>query len=78
STIEPRNVKEAMTDTGYIEAMQEEIHQFQKLDVWELVPHPDNIKLLTLKWIKAIRMFMAYAAHRSLQSTNGCEDNILP
>ncbi|GJV21950.1 retrovirus-related pol polyprotein from transposon TNT 1-94 [Tanacetum coccineum] len=40
-----------MTDEGWIEAMQEENHQFQRLDVWELVPHPDNIKPLTLKWI---------------------------
>ncbi|GJZ34196.1 retrovirus-related pol polyprotein from transposon TNT 1-94 [Tanacetum coccineum] len=51
STIEPRNVKEAMTNEGWIEAMQEESHQFQRLDVWELVHHPDNIKPLTLKWI---------------------------
>nr|GEV03250.1 retrovirus-related Pol polyprotein from transposon TNT 1-94 [Tanacetum cinerariifolium] len=30
----------------------EELNQFKRLDVWELVPHPDNIKLLTLKWLR--------------------------
>ncbi|GJV67585.1 retrovirus-related pol polyprotein from transposon TNT 1-94 [Tanacetum coccineum] len=31
--------------------MQDELNQFKRLDVWELVPHPDNIKPLTLKWL---------------------------
>nr|GEW54675.1 retrovirus-related Pol polyprotein from transposon TNT 1-94 [Tanacetum cinerariifolium]GEW60581.1 retrovirus-related Pol polyprotein from transposon TNT 1-94 [Tanacetum cinerariifolium] len=31
--------------------MQEELHQFIRLDVWELVPSPDGIKPLTLKWL---------------------------
>ncbi|GKE43178.1 retrovirus-related pol polyprotein from transposon TNT 1-94, partial [Tanacetum coccineum] len=28
-----------------------ELLRFKQLDVWELVPLPDNIKLLTLKWL---------------------------
>ncbi|GKA03892.1 retrovirus-related pol polyprotein from transposon TNT 1-94 [Tanacetum coccineum] len=51
STMEPRNVKEAMTDPAWIESMQEELLQFKRLDVWVLVPAPDNIKPLTLKWL---------------------------
>ncbi|GJS59674.1 retrovirus-related pol polyprotein from transposon TNT 1-94 [Tanacetum coccineum] len=51
STMEPRNVKEAMTNAGWIEAMQDKLLQFKRLDVWELVPYPDNIKPLTLKWL---------------------------
>nr|GEW53382.1 hypothetical protein [Tanacetum cinerariifolium] len=46
-----QNVKEAMTDPAWIESMQEELLQFKKLDVWVLVPTPDNIKPLTLKWL---------------------------
>ncbi|GKD89379.1 putative ribonuclease H-like domain-containing protein [Tanacetum coccineum] len=46
STIEPKNVKEAMTDP-----MQEELLRLKRLDVWVLVPAPDNIKPLTLKWL---------------------------
>ncbi|GKA00817.1 retrovirus-related pol polyprotein from transposon TNT 1-94 [Tanacetum coccineum] len=49
STMEPSNVKEAMTDPGWIDSMEEELLQFKQLDVWELVSIPDNIKPLTLK-----------------------------
>nr|GFC23826.1 Gag-Pol polyprotein [Tanacetum cinerariifolium] len=45
------NVKEAITDPAWIESMQEEILQFKRMDVWVLVPNPDNISPLTLKWI---------------------------
>ncbi|GJU56005.1 hypothetical protein Tco_1229719, partial [Tanacetum coccineum] len=33
STMEPRNVKEAMTDPAWIDSMQEELLQFKSLDV---------------------------------------------
>nr|GEY92472.1 hypothetical protein [Tanacetum cinerariifolium] len=49
--MEPKNVKEAMTDPAWIESMQEELLQFKRMDVWVLVPAPDNISPLTLKWI---------------------------
>nr|GFC70400.1 putative reverse transcriptase, RNA-dependent DNA polymerase [Tanacetum cinerariifolium] len=51
STMESKNVKEAMTDPAWIESMQEELLQFKRMDVWVLVPIPDNISPLTLKWI---------------------------
>nr|GEW82304.1 hypothetical protein [Tanacetum cinerariifolium] len=51
STMEPKNVKEAMTDPAWIESMQEEILQFKRMDVWVLVLAPDNISPLTLIWI---------------------------
>ncbi|GJU24867.1 putative ribonuclease H-like domain-containing protein [Tanacetum coccineum] len=51
STMEPKNVKEAMTDPAWIESMQEDLFQFKRLDVGVLVPPPDNIKPLTLKWL---------------------------
>ncbi|GJU93717.1 retrovirus-related pol polyprotein from transposon TNT 1-94 [Tanacetum coccineum] len=65
STMEPKNVKEAMTDPAWIDSMQEEILQFKRLDVWVLVPPSNNIKPFTLKWMEAIRIFLAYAAHKS-------------
>nr|GFB97971.1 hypothetical protein [Tanacetum cinerariifolium] len=46
-----QNVKEAMTDPAWIDSMQEELLQFKRLDVWVLVPAPDNISPLTLKWL---------------------------
>ncbi|GKB11239.1 retrovirus-related pol polyprotein from transposon TNT 1-94 [Tanacetum coccineum] len=51
SIMEPKNVKEAMTDPAWIESMQEELLQFKRLNVWVLVPPMDNIKPLTLKWL---------------------------
>nr|GEV33470.1 uncharacterized mitochondrial protein AtMg00810-like [Tanacetum cinerariifolium] len=42
---------EDMTDPAWIESMQEELLQFKRLDVWVLVPAPDNISPLTLKWL---------------------------
>ncbi|GJU11378.1 retrovirus-related pol polyprotein from transposon TNT 1-94 [Tanacetum coccineum] len=51
STMELKNVKEAITDPAWIKSMQEELLQFKRLDVWVLVPAPDNIKPLTLKWL---------------------------
>nr|GEZ83726.1 retrovirus-related Pol polyprotein from transposon TNT 1-94 [Tanacetum cinerariifolium] len=49
--MEPKNVKEAMIDPAWIESMQEELLQFKRLDVWVLVPAPDKITPLTLKWL---------------------------
>nr|GEY55460.1 retrovirus-related Pol polyprotein from transposon TNT 1-94 [Tanacetum cinerariifolium] len=51
STMEPKNVKEAMTNPAWIDSMQEELLQFKRLDVWVLVPALDNISPLTLKWL---------------------------
>nr|GEY30971.1 hypothetical protein [Tanacetum cinerariifolium] len=51
NTMEPNNVKEAMTDPTWIDSMQEKLLQFKRLDVWVLVHAPDNISPLTLKWL---------------------------
>ncbi|GKB28285.1 hypothetical protein Tco_0867686 [Tanacetum coccineum] len=37
SIVEPKNIKEAMADSAWIEAMQDELHQFDRLKVWKLV-----------------------------------------
>ncbi|GJV39209.1 retrovirus-related pol polyprotein from transposon TNT 1-94 [Tanacetum coccineum] len=51
STMEPKNVKEVITDPGWIVSMQDKLLQLKRLDVWELVPLSNNIKPLTLKWL---------------------------
>nr|GEV96433.1 reverse transcriptase domain-containing protein [Tanacetum cinerariifolium] len=51
SRTEPKNIKEAMTDSAWIESMQEELHQFDRLDVWELVDIPLCINVINLKWL---------------------------
>jgi len=51
SKFEPKNVKEALTDDFCIEAMQEELNQFKRSEVWDLVPRPNDINVIGTKWI---------------------------
>ncbi|GJS75080.1 hypothetical protein Tco_0724961 [Tanacetum coccineum] len=51
STAEPTNIKEAMDDHAWIESMQEELHQFGRLKVWELVDKPFGKTVIKLKWL---------------------------
>ncbi|GKF98851.1 hypothetical protein Tco_0297634, partial [Tanacetum coccineum] len=38
SSVEPKNNKEALPEACWISAMQEQLHEFERLEVWELVP----------------------------------------
>ncbi|GJZ50422.1 retrovirus-related pol polyprotein from transposon TNT 1-94 [Tanacetum coccineum] len=51
SQIEPKNIKESMADSAWIEAMQEELYQFDRLEVWELVDRPLCKNVINLKWL---------------------------
>nr|GEY91416.1 Gag-Pol polyprotein [Tanacetum cinerariifolium] len=51
STAKPKNIKEAMANFAWIEAMQEELHQFDRLQVWELVDKPFGKTIIRLKWL---------------------------
>nr|GEV97981.1 retrovirus-related Pol polyprotein from transposon TNT 1-94 [Tanacetum cinerariifolium] len=53
--VEPKNFKQEMTEPSWIDAMQEEIHEFERLEVWELVSCADNVFLIKLKWIYKIK-----------------------
>ncbi|GKC93003.1 retrovirus-related pol polyprotein from transposon TNT 1-94 [Tanacetum coccineum] len=52
---EPKNFIQAMTEPLWIDEIQEEIHEFQRLEVWELVPYPDKVLLINLKWIYKVK-----------------------
>ncbi|GJS80397.1 putative ribonuclease H-like domain-containing protein [Tanacetum coccineum] len=39
-----------------VTAMQEELHEFERLEVWELVPPPDKAFVISLKWIYKIKL----------------------
>nr|GEW49282.1 retrovirus-related Pol polyprotein from transposon TNT 1-94 [Tanacetum cinerariifolium] len=43
---------EAMADSAWIKAMQEELHQFDRLQVWELVDKPFGKMVIRLKWLR--------------------------
>nr|GEV10010.1 hypothetical protein [Tanacetum cinerariifolium] len=51
STIEPKNIKEAMQDQSWIESMQDELNQFERLQVWELVPKLEGKNINALEWV---------------------------
>ncbi|KAI3815555.1 hypothetical protein L1987_15226 [Smallanthus sonchifolius] len=51
SQLEPKNVKEALTDNCWIEAMQDELSQFQKLHVWDLVDFPKGFQPIGTRWV---------------------------
>nr|GFC45396.1 retrovirus-related Pol polyprotein from transposon TNT 1-94 [Tanacetum cinerariifolium] len=36
--------------------MQDEIHEFDRLQVWELVPQPDCVMIIMLKWIYKVKL----------------------
>nr|GEY60821.1 hypothetical protein [Tanacetum cinerariifolium] len=60
STMELKNVKEAMTDPAWIESMQEEILQFKRLD--EGIDFKESFT--SVARMEAIRIFLAFAAHK--------------
>ncbi|GJV77582.1 retrovirus-related pol polyprotein from transposon TNT 1-94 [Tanacetum coccineum] len=40
-----------MLDHSWIESMQDELNQFKRLDVWELVPLPEGRYAIKVKWL---------------------------
>ncbi|GKE94800.1 retrovirus-related pol polyprotein from transposon TNT 1-94 [Tanacetum coccineum] len=78
TSIEPKNYKDVLTQACWIEAMQEEFNEFERLEVWEL-----KARLVTRGYhqeegidfeesfapvarLDAIRMFFAYDAHMNM------------
>ncbi|KAK2382601.1 putative mitochondrial protein [Trifolium repens] len=49
--IESKTVDEALSDDGWIIAMQDELNQFQRNDVWDLVPKPTHKNIIGTKWV---------------------------
>jgi len=49
--MEPKNVYEALIDSDWISAMQEELHQFERNQVWHLVPKPKDRTIIGTKWV---------------------------
>ncbi|GJY26943.1 retrovirus-related pol polyprotein from transposon TNT 1-94 [Tanacetum coccineum] len=62
STAEPKNIKEAMADHAWIEAMQEELHQFDRLEE-EGIDFEESFA--PVAHLEAIRIFISDIAHKS-------------
>ncbi|GKA15686.1 retrovirus-related pol polyprotein from transposon TNT 1-94 [Tanacetum coccineum] len=54
-SIKPKNFKQAIIEQSWIYAMQEEIYEFERLQVWELVLCPDKVLLIKLKLIYKVK-----------------------
>nr|GEZ20752.1 copia protein [Tanacetum cinerariifolium] len=50
------NFKSAITEDCWFQAMQDEIHEFDRLQVWELVPQLDCVMIIALKWIYKVKL----------------------
>ena len=51
SQTEPKKVDEALADPDWVLAMQEELNQFQRQEVWALVPRPKNKSVIRTRWV---------------------------
>ena len=52
SQIEPKNVDEALSCENWINAMYEELHQFERNQVWDLVPKSSDLtSVIGTRWI---------------------------
>nr|GEX35574.1 hypothetical protein [Tanacetum cinerariifolium] len=54
--VEPKTYKEALTQSCWIETMPEELNEFERLEEWELVPRPNKVMVITLKWIYKVKL----------------------
>ena len=48
---EPKNVEETLQGENWVDFMHQELHQFLRNDVWELVPCPNDTHVIHTKWI---------------------------
>ena len=51
SQIESKNIEEAESDPSWINAMQEELNQFKRTNVWTLVERPSDNNVIGTKWV---------------------------
>jgi len=51
SKIEPQSVCEALKDEFWTAAMQEELNQFVRNEVWTLVPRTNQMNVIGTKWV---------------------------
>nr|GFA30343.1 hypothetical protein [Tanacetum cinerariifolium] len=63
ASVEPKTYKEALTQSCWIEAMQEDLNEFERLEE-EGIDFEESFALVAR--LEAIRIFLAYAAHKNI------------
>jgi hypothetical protein len=51
ATFEPKDIGHALSDPNWVHAMHEELENFERNQVWELVEPPQNFKPIGKKWM---------------------------
>jgi uncharacterized lipoprotein len=51
SSIEPKKIDEALLDVDWVNAMYEELNNFIRNQVWELVERPKDHNMIRTKWV---------------------------
>lgn len=51
STIEPKNVKESLMNVDWVISIRDELHQFERSNVWYLVPRPADKTIIGTRWV---------------------------
>ncbi|WVZ50031.1 hypothetical protein U9M48_001330 [Paspalum notatum var. saurae] len=51
ASFEPRDVSHALSDPNWVNAMHEELENFERNHVWDLVEPPPNCRLIGTKWV---------------------------
>ena len=51
SSIEPTKIEKALQDVDWINAMHEELNNFTRNQVWELVERPKNYNVIGTRWV---------------------------
>ncbi|KAA3459617.1 Retrovirus-related Pol polyprotein from transposon TNT 1-94 [Gossypium australe] len=72
SQFEPKRVEEALQDVKQIQAMPNELQQFERNEVWQLVPRPVdavdfNETFALVARLKVIRMLLVVATHLDIK-----------
>ena len=51
SSIEPKKIEEVLKDVDWVNAMHEELNNFTRNQVWELVERPKGHNVIGTKWV---------------------------
>ena len=51
SEMEPKKVEDALIDPDWVIAMQDELNQFERQNVWKLVPRPKDKSVIGTRWV---------------------------
>jgi hypothetical protein len=51
ASFEPKDIGHALSDANWVNSMHEELENFERNQVWELVEPPPNCRPIGTKWI---------------------------